>query len=278
MWTGQGYEGNRWPQRTELQEENSIKSYTQLGWKELLAASTCFAVLLPKLCRALCRHPKLRQLRRLGRWLSAVSLVQLAMKAGRKTDCMQDKALWPQWFRQTGSVVINKMCLWRQINDRTDCCPPKLQEQGLEEQDLTLLVGLLKYWDEHLEEKHRVGLFYTVLCSSSSLVTELKMFAFHVVICKTDLSPIWLFSYWRCCTDHSPVILGHHLSSAALQMCKGEKAADSQCSEGTRRRTKLGNAPKIHSTISPRLLVLSKLTGSFQLCFWTRLLPFLTIQ
>lgn len=32
--------------------------------------------------------------------------------------------------RQAGSVVINKMCLCRQINYKADCCPPKLTGMG----------------------------------------------------------------------------------------------------------------------------------------------------
>lgn len=60
-----------------------------------------------------------------------------------------------------------------------------------------------------------------------------------------------------------------------LCRCAREKR---QHNEGTRRGTKLGNTLKIHSTPSPRLLVLSKLTASFQFCFCTRLLSLLTTQ
>lgn len=92
--------------------------------------------------------------------------VQHAVEAGRKTDCTQDEGLWSWWLGQARSVVINKMCLCTQINDKTDCCPPKLREQGLEEQGLTLLVGLLKYRDGHLEKQHRVC--FTQCCALCS--------------------------------------------------------------------------------------------------------------
>lgn len=122
-------------------------------------------ILLPKPCRALCRHPKLRQLPRLGRCLLLSHLYSTQRRQEGK-HCMQDKVLWLWWFWQAGSVAINKMCLCRQINDKTGCFPPKLQGQGLEEQGLTLLVGLLSYRDEYLEKQHRVC--FTQCCALHS--------------------------------------------------------------------------------------------------------------
>lgn len=69
--------------------------------------------------------------------------------------------------------------------------------------------------------------------------------------------------------DHSPVVHGHHLRTAAVQMCRREKTADSQLCEGERRGTRLGNSLKIHLTVSPRLPVLPKLPGPNKLCLLT---------
>lgn len=131
-----------------------------LSWVCLFAASTCIAIMYKypsrawshfasKAVQSPVQAPKAEAASQAGQ-VSACSLtVQHAVGAGRKTDCMQDKGLWSGWLGQAQSVGINKMCLCTQINDKTNCCPPKLQEQGLEEQGLTLLVGFLKYRDEH---------------------------------------------------------------------------------------------------------------------------------
>lgn len=101
-----------------LQEENSIKNYTQLGWKELLAASTCICnnVQIPQQglvpfcfqsCAEPCAGPKAEAASQAGQVTPAVPLVQRAAEAGRKTDCMQDTGLWAWWLGQAHSVDVS---------------------------------------------------------------------------------------------------------------------------------------------------------------------------